>query len=165
MNIIRYNDHVKPEAQHSQESTESSESQSVTDQILAVSGDFRERMEDMTNPTGVWQQSSAEINNEGNKQKQRTYVRAILSGLAMGKSTDELLVVVEKWQRAIQSGDVGNTGLADSIALVLENATDTNADYRTASIAGSIQWHLAHNKTIPGIQPNGAQETPKKRAA
>ena len=145
--------------------TETVKTPTVTDRILAVSEDFRGRMEAMADPAGIWKQSTTEMHNETNRQKQRTFVRAILSGLALGKSNEELLAVVERWQRAVHSEDVGDTGLANSIAVILENATDMEGEFRTASITASMHWHMTHNDTVPGIQPAGSESVPIPRRA
>lgn len=162
MTILRYNDHVKSEKQQTHESQESAESLSVVDQILALQSDLRERMEGIADPQQVWKANTLEMHNEANNQKQRTFVRAILAGIALRKPYAELQAVVEKWQRS----GVGDQKLATNIARLLEDATDEQGDYHSVSISAVLEKEI-HKGHVPGVQPAGAgsQPIPRGRAA
>lgn len=139
----------------------------VAERILSARGDLKQRYESITDAGKMWSDTTREIENLGNNKKERVFVRALLAGLALGKKPAELLVIVEKWQRAALEGDIRDSGTANRIARILEEAEQTEGDYRTGSITGAIRWHLAHHDTIPGVQPAGAgtQPPPRRRAA
>lgn len=160
MDIIRYNDHVKSERPREDEAADSPEVLSVTDQILELQGDLRGRMEGLADPGTVWKMAQIEMSNEANNSKQRTFVRAILAGLALGKPHSELISVVEKWQRA----GVGDQKLAVSIARILEDATHEDGEYQSKSISAAIQREVNRGH-VPGIQPPGAGSQPARRRA
>jgi len=160
MTILRYNDHVKNEQQEPANGAEAPENLSVTEQILSLQVDLKGRMKGLADPGTVWQMAQIEMSNEANNQKQRTFVRAILAGLALGKPHTELISVVEKWQRA----GVGDQKLAVSVSRILEDATHENGEYHSKSIAAAVEKEVNRGH-VPGIQPPGAGSQPVRRRA